>query len=97
MGLRFQRRIRIAPGLHLNLSGSGVGFSAGRLGFHVGIDARRRPYFSAGIPGTGLSVREYGKPAPESESGSGFVRGVLWALLLVLLIALVGGFFSRAS
>lgn len=54
MSFRFQRRIRLAPGLHLNVSKSGVGFSAGPRGFHVGVDSRRRldsrrrPYVSAG-------------------------------------------------
>ena len=51
MSFRFQRRIRLVPGLHLNVSKSGVGFSAGRRGFHVGVDSRKRPYVSAGIPG----------------------------------------------
>jgi hypothetical protein len=56
-GLRFQRRVKLFPGVHLNLSFSGVGVSAGGRGFHVGRTARGQNYFSAGIPGSGLSVR----------------------------------------
>jgi len=61
MGLRFQRRIKILPGLSINLSKSGVGFSVGARGFHTGIDAKGRHYTSASIPGTGLSWRQYRK------------------------------------
>jgi hypothetical protein len=57
MGFRFQRRIRITPGFRLNLSKSGVGGSVGRTGLRVGVDAKRRTYFSVGLPGTGLSYR----------------------------------------
>ena len=61
MGLRFQRRIRVLPGLQLNLSRSGVGVSIGGRGAHVGITARGQRYASAGLPGTGISWREYAK------------------------------------
>jgi hypothetical protein len=59
MGLRFQRRIKILPGLHINLSRSGVGLSVGGRGAHIGIDSRGRRYTSAGLPGTGVSWLEY--------------------------------------
>lgn len=63
MGFRFQRRIRLVPGVRLNLSKSGIGGSVGRTGLRLGVDARRRKYFSAGLPGTGLSYRTFfGKP-----------------------------------
>jgi hypothetical protein len=91
MGLRFQRRIRLFGGLHLNLSKSGIGLSTGTRGFHVGVDSRRRRYVSAGIPGTGLSVREYGKPArrpADAPSGAGTV--LLWAVIIFVLLAVAG-------
>lgn len=59
MGFRFQRRIRIAPGVRLNLSKSGIGGSVGRTGLRLGVDAKRRKYFSVGLPGTGLSYRTF--------------------------------------
>src|ERR1019366_10217854 len=69
MGFRFRRSIRILPGVRLNLSKSGLGISAGPRGLKVGMDARGRKYVSAGIPGTGLSSRQYLKPgaAPASS------------------------------
>jgi hypothetical protein len=61
VGFRFQRRIKILPGLAINISKSGVGFSAGGRGFHVGIDSKGRRYTSASLPGTGISWRQYQK------------------------------------
>ena len=64
MGLRFQRRIKVLPGVRINLSKSGVGFSVGGRGAHIGITARGQRYTSIGMPGTGVSWREYQhKPA----------------------------------
>jgi hypothetical protein len=59
MGLRFQKRVRLFPGCHLNLSASGVGMSFGGRGAHFGITARGQRYTSIGLPGTGLSFRQY--------------------------------------
>jgi len=64
MGLRFQRRIKVLPGVRINLSKSGVGFSVGGRGAHIGIDSRGRRYTSVGLPGTGVSWREYGHKPP---------------------------------
>jgi len=64
VGFRFQRRIKILPGLAINISKSGVGFSAGGRGFHAGIDAKGRRYTSASLPGTGISWRQYQKAKP---------------------------------
>jgi len=66
MGFRFQRRINILPGLRINLSKSGIGFSVGGRGFHAGVDSNGRRYTSAGLPGTGISWREYKKANPHA-------------------------------
>ena len=68
MGFRFQRRIKILPGLTINLSKSGVGFSVGARGFHTGIDSKGRRYTSTSLPGTGVSWREYQKAKPHGAS-----------------------------
>ena len=59
MGLRIRRSVQLFPGVRLNLGKTGVGISAGVRGLRVGIDSRGRKYGSAGLPGTGLSIREY--------------------------------------
>jgi tetratricopeptide (TPR) repeat protein len=53
MGFRLQRRVRIAPGLTMNISKRGLGMSVGPRGakFSVGPRGRRE---SVGIPGTGM-------------------------------------------
>ena len=61
MSWRYQKRIRVLPGVHLNLSKSGVGVSIGGRGAHVGWTARGRKYVNWGVPGRGLSWREYEK------------------------------------
>jgi len=52
MSLRFRRRVKLLPGVHVNLGLHGAGVSVGRRGLHVGVN-RRGVYNSAGIPGTG--------------------------------------------
>lgn len=57
MGLRFRKSVRLAPGLRMNFSMSGVSLTAGPRGASVGI-GRRGTYLNAGIPGTGLYAHE---------------------------------------
>jgi hypothetical protein len=88
MGLRFQRRIRIVPGVRLNLSKSGIGGSVGRNGLRLGLDAKRKRYFSVGLPGTGLSYRTFfGQPVtPQTLRKVGYT--LIAALCLGVLVVL---------
>jgi hypothetical protein len=90
MGFRFQRRVRIAPGVRLNLSKSGVGVSMGRTGLRLGMDAARRKYFSVGLPGTGLSYRTFfgRRVTPATLKKVGFAVIVV-AFGIVVLVALI--------
>ncbi len=56
MGFRLQRSIRIAKGVRLNISKSGLGVSVGPRGAKLSVGPRGA-YSHLGIPGTGLSVR----------------------------------------
>ena len=88
MPFRFQRRIRIAPGVRLNLSKSGIGGSIGRTGLRLGVDANRRKYLSIGWPGTGLSYRAFWSIPlkPETLRIIAYILvGVLCAVALVIL------------
>jgi len=87
-GLRFQRRIRVLPGVHLNVSLSGVGVSVGGRGFHAGVTARGQRYVSAGLPGTGLSVRQY-SPVKSTPKLSFWPVAIAAAILTVLLAVAV--------
>lgn len=57
MGLRFRKSFKLAPGVRMNFSTSGMGFSFGPRGASVSV-GKRGIYGNVGIPGTGLSVRE---------------------------------------
>jgi hypothetical protein len=87
-GLRLQRRIRVLPGVHLNVSLSGVGVSVGGRGFHAGVTARGQRYVSAGLPGTGLSVRQY-SPVQNSTPKLSFSPLVIALVVFAVLLLLV--------
>lgn len=57
MGLRYRKRIKIANGLWLNLSGSGVSLSMGGAGATINLSSRRGTTATFGIPSTGFSYR----------------------------------------
>jgi len=57
MGLRFRRSIKLAPGLKMNISGSGLSWSIGGRGASVTF-GKRGTYVNTGIPGTGLYSRQ---------------------------------------
>lgn len=54
--MRFRKRIKIAPGINLNLSGSGVSTTIGPRGANVNI-GKKGAYLNTGVPGTGLYNR----------------------------------------
>ena len=56
MGLLFRKRIKIAPGIFINLSKSGASFTIGPKGANVNI-GKNSAYVNTGIPGTGLYSR----------------------------------------
>lgn len=68
MGVRFRRSIKLAPGLRLNFSGSGVSLSAGPRGASVNFGSRGA-FVNTGIPGTGLYSRSRLGAAPSEPSG----------------------------
>ena len=76
--------------MRLNLSKSGIDASVGRTGLRVGMDAKRKKYFSVGLPGTGLSYRTFfGRPmTPETFKKVGFALFV-GAFAVALLVVLV--------
>ncbi|MGG0643521.1 DUF4236 domain-containing protein [Sporosarcina gallistercoris] len=57
MGFRFQKRIKIAPGVRVNISKSGFSTSIGPRGASVTV-GKRGVRANVGIPGTGISYSE---------------------------------------
>jgi hypothetical protein len=101
VGFRFGKRIKIAPGLNLNISKRGLSVRGGvkGAGYSVGTSGHR---VSAGIPGTGIG---YSKKIGNSKAAGNertygpiarfirFILGVLLCLFLgaFLLVMLFGG------
>src|SRR5581483_7164248 len=55
MGFRIRKSIRLAPGVRMTFSKSGIGYSFGVKGYRVTHRADGRIQRTASIPGTGLS------------------------------------------
>jgi hypothetical protein len=106
--LRFNRRVRIAPGVRLNFSKSGVSTSLGGRGLWYTLSRNGRRRTTVGLPGTGLymtrvsraGTRAGGAPAPGGAPRSGGARALRWVLIafaayvvIALLVVLVGGAF----
>ena len=57
MAWNFRKRIKIVPGVHLNLSKSGISTTIGPKGEKVTF-GKNGTYLNKGIPGTGLYSRD---------------------------------------
>ncbi len=57
MGLRLRKSIKLAPGVRINISKSGISTTIGKRGASVNV-GKNGTYANLGIPGTGISVRE---------------------------------------
>ena len=55
--MRLRKTIKIAPGVKLNISKSGVSSTVGKRGLSANI-GKNGTYLNTGIPGTGISNRE---------------------------------------
>ena len=95
--MRFNKRIKIAPGVKLNLSKKGVSTTVGGRGASVNV-GRKGSYLNTSLPGTGLSNRtklgkttkgRQSKASPKSGSGSSFFTVVKIVLILGVLAAFV--------
>lgn len=78
MGFRFQKRIRILPGVHINLSKTGISTSVGGNGLTVNLRGDKVKG-TVGLPGTGMSYSE------TSRLGSGLPGGVVLLIIAFVL------------
>jgi hypothetical protein len=96
MGFRFQRRLRVLPGVRINLSKSGVSTSIGGRGAWLTI-GRRRTRATLGLPGTGLSYTTTARPGPvplaasageaaADDAAGSPRRGAVWFLLILVVL-----------
>ena len=90
MGIRFRKRIKLFPGLWVNLSKSGASVSAGVKGFTVN-SGRGKTRTTVGLPGTGVNYTSTsGAAAPTSTSTSKPTRTVRPLIWLALVLAIAG-------
>ena len=75
---RFRRSFRIAPGVRVNLSKSGLSTSIGRSGATVNVRGDR-VRGTVGIPGSGLSYQEQARV----RDGGG---SLVWLALIILVV-----------
>ncbi|TAN11745.1 MAG: DUF4236 domain-containing protein [Burkholderiaceae bacterium] len=92
MGLRFQRRVCILPGVTLNFSRKGVSTSVGVRGARVTFGHGQRR-ITTGVPGTGLShttvTRTRNRTGEAADSGAHGGRRWVAVVLVCVLAAIV--------
>ena len=90
MSLRFRRRVKLFPGITMNLGLHGAGLSVGPRGLHVGLN-RRGLYSSAGIPGTGLYAVHHYRTGEGHQVRGGFLLGpFLLGVLIAVALVIIG-------
>ncbi len=87
--LRFRRRVRLAPGMYMNLGKGSLSLSVGGRGHWITSGTRGRQA-TVGIPGTGLSYTSRSHPQPAAPAkATGTSAGCLgWLVIAVVLWAL---------
>jgi hypothetical protein len=91
MGLRFRRRISLAPGFSLNLGKRGASLSVGRRGAHVTV-GHGQVRSTVGLPGSGIS---YTKTTSVQGDRQDKTTITLWQALkggvgLIIIMSLLG-------
>lgn len=102
MAIRFRKRIKIAPGININLSKSGTSVSLGKPGATVNVGGKNGVKASVGIPGSGLSyTAQLTEPEHRSKQanatrskGIGFFGLLGYGVLALFLFLILRGLFS---
>ena len=91
MAFRFQKRIKLFPGITVNVSKSGLSTSVGTRGARVTMGHGKRRT-TVGLPGTGLShtsITSAAEPGAASSASRAVVLIVIGAILLAILLAVI--------
>lgn len=87
MGFRFRKRIRIAPGVYLNLGKKGVNsVSMGAGPFTTNMSSKGIKH-TAGLHGTGLSYETKRSPWSSGERRVSGGAKAIWFILALLALA----------
>lgn len=101
MGFKFRKRIKIAPGLHVNVSKSGVSTSIGKPGATVNI-GKKGLKATVGIPGSGFSYSQnlsgsdsFKESNSQAGKGITFLGSKVFAVIVIFSFAV--NFFNYSS
>ncbi len=103
MGMRFRKRIKIAPGVNINLSKSDASVSVGKPGATVNVGGKGGAKATVGIPGSGLShTEQLSKPRRKSaksetqveSKGLGFFGLLGYGVLALFVFLVLRGLFG---
>jgi hypothetical protein len=86
MGFKFRKRIKIAPGVHVNVSKRGLSANVGKKGASVTVGGARGTTANVGIPGTGISYSEKigGEADKKAQNAQAPVAG--WLIIIAIVI-----------
>lgn len=95
MAWNYRKRVKIAPGVHLNFSKNGVSTSIGPRGSKVTF-GRNGTYMNTSIPGTGLYTRKKisGSNGVSSKRGNSIEQNGCWGCIVIsfcLALIVTGG------
>lgn len=96
MSIRFRKRMKIAPGVSLNIGKTGVSTTVGGRGASVNV-GKQGVHSNLGVPGTGLSTRTKiaGGSKKQAETGyeppttSKAPMVIAWTLVFGLALVIV--------
>jgi hypothetical protein len=106
MALRFRRRVKLFPGVHVNISRSGVSTSVGVRGASMTF-GKRGTYTNVGLPGTGISWRgrvtsqhpaTSAVPSPDQTlQGNPRTHHLHWWTLVLFFAAMIGAGATKSN
>ncbi len=99
MGLRFRRRIRLLPGIWLNLSKTGISASIGERGATLNVKGDR-VRATVGLPGSGLSYSTdlhspQAQQPPQAQRAGSVAARLFWIVVVLVAIGVAANLFAR--
>lgn len=91
--MRFRKRVKVAPGVTLNVGKKSVGVRVGGRGYGVSTNTKTGTRATVGLPGTGLSYSKKVSPAPRGndpdQEAQVMAIGCLITVGVIIVLAIV--------
>lgn len=88
MAWKFRKRIKIAPGLTINVSRSGISTTIGPKGANINI-GKNGTYLNTGIPGTGIYDRKRINTLSFNRTTNHDTSGCFWFLGILIIVMII--------